>query len=59
MVALDTSANPPITILSVARNGQQNSLQRLYIPAGKTKRDYKGSESGELSWLSEIEVINK
>ena len=59
MVALDISANPSITILSVARNGQQNSLQRLYIPAGKTKRDYKGSESGELSWLSEIEVINK
>lgn len=59
MVALVISANPSITILSVARNGLQNSLQRLYIPAGKTKRDYKGSESGELSWLSGIEVINK
>lgn len=56
---LDISDHPSIVVLSVARNGQQNSLRRLYIPSGKTKRDYKSSESGPLSWFSGVEVINK
>lgn len=56
---LDISANPSIEILSVARSGHENSVRKLYIPTGKTKRDYKGSESGELSWFAGIEVINK
>ena len=56
---LDISGNASIVVLSVARNGQQNSLHRLYIPPGKTKREYRSSESGPLSWFSGVEVINK
>lgn len=56
---LDISANPYIEILSVAQSGKDNSIKKLYIPVGKVKRDYKGSESGKLSWFAGIEVVNK
>lgn len=56
---LDISDNPDIEILSVAEPGKDNSIKKLFIPAGKTKRDYKGSTSGKLSWFAGIEIINR
>lgn len=56
---LDISANPQIEILSVAESGKDNSIKKLYIPTGKSKRDYKGSKNGKLSWFAGVEVVNK
>lgn len=55
---LDISQNPNIEVLECVSKTAKDKIKTIYIPASKTKRDYKLS-SGALTWFTGINVINK
>lgn len=56
METLDISRNSGIVELDLKCGGR--SIKTLYIPKGKTKRDYKGYKTGSFANFSDIEVVN-
>lgn len=57
MEILDISNNPDIAEISL--KDATPSVKTLYIPAGKTKRNYKGYKTGTFANFSGIEVVAK
>ena len=55
---LDISQNLDIEVLVCVSKTPEDKIKTIYIPANKTKRDYKTS-SGTLTWFTGINVINK
>lgn len=56
---LDISRNPELQEIQIIYGSSDTPIKTLYIPAGKTKRDYQGFGTGTLARFSGTQVLTK